>query len=181
MIANPLTNWQLKPPGFACWVHTHGIDTALCTRNYSASVFEASKQYTPDAYMQYYRGHLPCPGCPNQCIKTFTINKPAKEERLTGGMHQEASGTLGPNCGISHLETIIAANKLCLDYGLDPTSLGFTLSMAMKWDANEITTMQTNAGPLCFGSNGALLAMIKDIAYRRGDGDLLAEGCRGAA
>ncbi len=181
MIANPLTNWQLKPPGFACWVHTHGIDTALCTRNYSASVFEGANQFTPDAYMRHYRGFHPCPGCPNQCIKSFSLEKPDSLERSSGGMHQEASGTLGPNCGISNLETVVAANLLCNQYGLDPTSLGFTLSMAMEWDKHGIRTLDTNAGPLQFGSDGALLAMINDIAYRKGAGDLLAEGSKRAA
>ena len=181
MIANPLTNWQLKPPGFACWVHTHGIDTALCTHNYSASVFEGADQYTPDAYMRYYRGYHACPGCPNQCIKSFTIDRPEDGENQSGGMHQEASGTLGPNCGISNLETVVAANELCNTYGLDPTSLGFTLSMAMEWDKNGIRTLQTDAGPLRFGADSALLAMITAIAHRKGDGDLLAEGTKRAA
>jgi len=181
MIANPLTNWQLKPPGFACWVHTHGIDTALCTRNYSASVFETAGQYTPDAYMRYYRGYHACPGCPNQCIKSFTSQKSGDGENRSGGMHQEASGTLGPNCGISKLETVIAANELCNAYGLDPTSLGYTLSMAMEWDAKAIHSLQTDAGVLQFGADSALLAMIKDIAYRTGNGNLLAEGTKRAA
>ncbi len=181
MIANPLTNWQLKPPGFACWVHTHGIDTALCTHNYSASVFEGAHHYTPDAYMRYYRGYHACPGCPNQCIKSFTTEKPTEMKKSSGGMHQEASGTLGPNCGIANLETVVTANELCNAYGLDPTSLGFTLSMAMEWDAHNIRTLQTDAGPLHFGANEALVAMIKDIALRKGDGDLLAEGTKRAA
>jgi aldehyde:ferredoxin oxidoreductase len=181
MIANPLTNWQLKPPGFACWVHTHGIDTALCTRNYSASVFEGAEQYTPDIYMRYYRGYHACPGCPNQCIKSFTLEKLAKGERRSGGMHQEASGSLGPNCGISNLETVITANELCNQYGLDPTSLGFTISMAMDWDKNGIRTLHTDAGPLQFGADSALLAMMTAIAHRKGDGNLLAEGTKRAA
>ena len=181
MTENPLTDWQLKPPGFACWVHTHGIDAALCTRNYSASVFESADQYTPEAYMRFYRGDQSCPGCPNQCIKSFTIDQKTEDAKHTGGMHQEASGTLGPNCGIANLQTVIAANQLCNDYGLDPTSLGFTLSMAMEWDAHGVRSLKTDSATLKFGADDALLATITDIAYRKGDGDLLAEGTKRAA
>ena len=181
MVENPLTRWQLEPPGFSCWVHTHGIDTALCTRNYSASVFAEADRYTPETYLRYYRGDNPCPGCPNHCIKSFSINYPAVDDALSGGMHQEASGTLGPNCGIRDLETVVAANMLCNSLGMDPASLGFTLSMAMEWDAHGLQTLQTQAGPLRFGDGRALLAMTEDIAYRRGDGNLLAEGTKRAA
>ena len=40
MADNPLTRWQLEPPGFAAWVELHGIDAALCTYNYRDSAFE---------------------------------------------------------------------------------------------------------------------------------------------
>ena len=49
-----------------------------------------------------------------------------------GGIHQEITGTLGPNLGIADLEAIFRANVLCNELGIDPTSLGFTLSMAME-------------------------------------------------
>ena len=71
MITNPLTLWQLEPPGFSAWVHTHGTDAALCTRNYRDSVFESAVAYTPDRFMRRYQGVSPCPGCPNDCIKRF--------------------------------------------------------------------------------------------------------------
>src|SRR5262249_9166951 len=51
---NPLTRWQFEPPGFSAWIHTHGTDTALCTRNYRDSVFEASSAYDPAAFMARY-------------------------------------------------------------------------------------------------------------------------------
>jgi len=110
---NPLTKWQFDPPGFSCWVHTHGIDTALCTNNYSESVFPMADRYAPDHFMQYYDGEAPCPGCPNNCIKRFCPPNAAPEAYLAAGIHQEISGTIGPNCGISDISKIFAANLLC--------------------------------------------------------------------
>jgi aldehyde:ferredoxin oxidoreductase len=44
-----------------------------------------------------------------------------------------------------------------------------------------LKVIQTEAGPLRFGQSAELLSAIKQIAYRKGDGDLLAEGCMRAA
>ena len=72
MLDNPLTEWQFKPPGFAAWVHVHGTDAALCTRNYQDSVFEAADAYAPDYFMRNFVKEGDCPGCPNNCVKFFS-------------------------------------------------------------------------------------------------------------
>jgi len=174
---NPLTRWQHDPPGFAAWVHTHGIDTALCVRNYRESVFEAAERYRPEQFMRH---HLPqaegnCPGCPNNCIHRFG---PADSPALAkaSGIHQEITGTLGPNCGIANVEAVLRANIMCNELGLDPTSLGFSISLAMECVERGLLD-----APLRFGDAGAMLKMIDDIAHRRGLGDVLAEGAKRAA
>ncbi len=164
---NPLTRWQLKPPGFSAWVHTHGIDAALCVRNYRDNVFEHAGNYRPELFMDHFEGDGNCPGCPNHCIKLFQST----------GIHQEIAGTLGPNCGVGELTAVLAANVLCNDLGLDPTSLGFTLSMAMECVERGLLD-----APLHFGDAAAMLRVIEDVAYRRGSvGDMLAEGAKRAA
>jgi aldehyde:ferredoxin oxidoreductase len=181
MLDNPLTTWQHDPPGFSCWVHTHGIDTALCSRNYSESVFQQADRYQPEYFMEHYAGEAPCPGCPNNCIKRFSPEGSGPTDVQAAGIHQEISGALGPNCVIGDLNTVFTANILCNQLGLDPTSLGFTLSMAMEWAEQGIKSMQTDQGELRFGADGPLLEMIRLIAFREGDGDLLAEGSLRAA
>jgi aldehyde:ferredoxin oxidoreductase len=181
MLENPLTTWQHDPPGFSCWVHTHGIDTALCSRNYSESVFPQADRYQPEYFMEQYAGEVHCPGCPNNCIKLFIPAGASPLEVQAAGIHQEISGTLGPNCGIENISTVFAANILCNQLGMDPTSLGFTLSMAMEWAEKGIKNIHTHQGNLRFGDDAALLEMIHMIAHREGDGDLLAEGSLRAA
>ncbi len=185
MRTNSLTRWQLDPPGFSAWVHTHGIDAALCVRNYRDSAFEAAENYRPEQFMQHYRhdDDGACPGCPNNCIKFFNPagdnNNSKNKNNQTlgaGGIHQEITGTLGPNCGIADLDVVLQANLLCNELGLDPTSLGFTLSMAMECVERGLLD-----APLRFGDGAALLQMIDDIAHRRGLGNILAEGAKRAA
>jgi len=178
---NPLTRWQLDPPGFSAWVHTHGIDAVLCTRNYRDSYFEAAETYRPERFMQNYLHEGNCPGCPNNCIKFYRADDNATYDPRAGGIHQEITGTLGPNCGIADLDAIFRANILCNDYGLDPTSLGFTLSMAMECVERGLLTEGVVGLLLRFGDARAMLEMIRRIAHRQGFGDVLAEGSRRAA
>ncbi|MFM9107602.1 MAG: aldehyde ferredoxin oxidoreductase C-terminal domain-containing protein, partial [Chloroflexota bacterium] len=175
MMRNQLTRWQLDPPGFGCWVHTHGTDAALCTRNYSSSVFEGADAYAPEGFLRRAAGDSPCPGCPNDCIKRYAA--PGDDPRAAG-LHQEAPGTLGPNCGIDDLDTVFRANVRCNEYGLDPVSLGFTISWAME--CRERGLLAAPDAPR-FGDGASLLATIDAIAARSGIGNLLAEGCARAA
>ncbi len=178
MLTNPLTLWQLEPPGFAAWVHTHGTDAALCTRNYRDSVFESAIAYTPDRFLKSYRGMAPCPGCPNNCIKRFSVDP---DQAGAGGIHQEITGALGSNVGLVDLKVLFAANVRCNELGMDPNSLGFTLSMAMECAQERIYTAQQVEIDLRFGDGRAILQAIELIAYRRGFGAVLAEGARRAA
>ncbi len=172
---NPLATWQLEVPGFSAWVHTHGIDAALCVRNYRESVFEHAANYRPELFLPHYRGDGDCPGCPNHCIKLLhPVGAPA--DSRSGGIHQEVTGALGPNCGVAEPDVVLRANVLCNELGMDPCSLGFTISMAMECAEHGMSI------PLRFGDGIALLQTIDDIAYRRGAlGNLLAEGVRRAA
>ena len=183
MSRNPLTDWQLRPPGFAAWVHVHGTDAALCVRNYQDSVFESADAYAPDRFMQRYLGPAACPGCPNDCIKRFSGRPDSDPEtaRSAGGIHQEITGALGPNLGTSNLDDVLEANILCNEFGLDPTSLGLTLSMAAECVQRGILSEDAVGLPLRFGNSEAMLKMIPRIAGREGFGDVLAEGSQLAA
>ena len=181
MRSNDLTRWQLDPPGFSAWVQLHGLDAALCTRNYREAVFEAADQYEAQRFMPHYRHEGDCHGCPNNCIKFFAAAGDQTYDPRAGAIHQEITGTLGPNLGTAELNTIFQANILCNELGLDPTSLGFTLSMAMECVEEGILTEETISLPLRFGQAEAVITMTKKIARREGFGDVLAEGARRAA
>jgi aldehyde:ferredoxin oxidoreductase len=178
MVHNPLTRWQLEPPGFAAWVELHGIDAALCTYNYRDSAFDHASAYAPDRFMRYFLHDGTCPGCPNACIKFFGAGD--GYDGRAGGIHQEITGAMGPNLGLADIGEVLKANILCNDFGLDPDSLGFTLSMAMECVATGLLT-EHDAEGLRFGAGAAVLDAIPRIATRAGFGDVLAEGSLRAA
>ena len=99
-----------------------------------------------------------------------------------GGIHQEITGAMGPNIGMTDIKNILRANNMVNQLGMDPTSLGFTLSFAMELVATGILQPADCDGlDLRFGNSEAALEMTNRIAYRKGLGDILAEGSRIAA
>src|SRR3990170_3926912 len=123
-----------------------------------------------------------CPGCPNDCIKGFaTEATPAAIERVRalrgGGLHQEPAGALGTNLGISSVTAVLRLAGACLRLGLDPVSLGFTLSFLMESrEAGLADGSHTDGLDLRFGAADAALELTHRIARRDGAGDWLAEG-----
>lgn len=181
MMDNPLTRWQFEAPGFSAWVHTHGTDAALCARNYQDSVFEGADVYQPETYMRSYRGDGICPGCPNNCFKFFAADDDREYDPRAGAIHQEITGAMGPNLGIADVGYLFKANILCNELGLDPTSLGFTLSMTMEALDRGLVDEARVGLPLRWGNADAVLTMVRRIARREGFGDVLAEGAKRAA
>jgi aldehyde:ferredoxin oxidoreductase len=130
--ANDLSRWQKDPPGFACWVHLHGLDAALCVNNYSRPAIAGTENFAAPEFLKRVRDASLCPGCPNDCIKyAHSLNAAGLDARASG-IHQEAPGTLGLNLGITDLDWVLRANNLCNQLGLDPVSLGFAISFAME-------------------------------------------------
>jgi aldehyde:ferredoxin oxidoreductase len=87
---------------------------------------------------------------------------------------------LGGNVGLSDLETIIHANHLCNQLGLDTISTGSAIAMTMEAVEKGILKGPEFEG-VRFGNKQKILEIIEMIAYRKGFGDILAEGVAQAA
>ena len=176
---NPLSSWQSDAPGFSCWVHLHGLDAALCVNNYSKPTVAGTKCFATEQFLIRHEGTAGCPGCPNQCIQYLHPLAEAGRglDRRASGIHQEAPGTLGVNLGITDLDWVLRANNLANQHGLDPTSLGFSLSFAMELREKGVLGEEAPQ----FGDCEAAEAAIGQIARREGLGQLLGEGTRRAA
>ena len=177
---NTLSNWQKELPGFAVWVHLVGLDAALTTENFRTATFAGVDAYEEEKWLPMYQGVSPCPGCANDCMKIYHAND--ELDPRASAIHQEITGTLGPNIGTTDIRVLLQFNNLCNQWGLDPVSLGFTLSFAMETFENDIlTTDDTDGVDLRFGQHEAALEMTRRIVFREGLGDHLAEGSKRAA
>lgn len=73
----------------------------------------------------------------------------------------------------------VAADKLCDDLGLDTISTGSTIGFAYElFERGLLKKKDTGGLELKFGNNEPVMDLIRQIAFRQGFGDLLAEGSR---
>ncbi len=177
---NTLSRWQKDTPGFSAYADLSDVETAYMGRdNYLADVDEQLPTLARDRFSEYCVGELPCPGCPNGCIK---IIDPEKRVCAASGIHQEVTAALGPNIGNYDLRLLLEANRRCNLLGLDPVSLGFSISFAMECFQKGLLGHEDTEGlELRFGNGEVLLPLMEKIARRQGIGELLAEGVKRAA
>jgi len=180
MRANVLSMFQKDPPGFSAYLDLADTETAyLGILNYTDTAHERAAGLSRQDFLRYYRGDVPCPGCPNDCIKKLDPGTAFPEST---GIHQEVTASLGPNVGNLDLPLILELNAACNRWGMDPVSLGFTISFAMEAFQNGLLTRQQADGhDLRFGNTAILLPLVESIALRRGIGGVLADGVKRAA
>jgi aldehyde:ferredoxin oxidoreductase len=83
---------------------------------------------------------------------------------------------------VSDIGLTVAADKLCDELGLDTISTASAIGFAYElYEKGIITRKDTGGLELTFGNGEPILKLIRQIAYREGFGDILADGVRGAA
>ena len=123
-----------------------------------------------------------CYMCPIGCGKIVEIKEGPYAGTLLEGPEYESIASLGANCMIRNLEAIAYANLLCDQYGMDTISTGVVIGFAMDlYERGIVSKEDTNGMELRFGDEKALIETIKNIAYRKGFGNILAEGTRKAS
>ena len=147
--------------------------STLPTRNFQAATFDGAPQLAAEdlAAARQVARHS-CASCTIGCEHIYA----AKNGRQTR-VEYENVFALGPMCGVSDPDAVLAASARCDDLGLDTISAGGTIAWAMECAERGLI----DAPWLRFGDADALLKMLDQIGERDGLGDLLAEGSRYAA
>jgi aldehyde:ferredoxin oxidoreductase len=143
----------------------------LPTFNFSEGVFEKAYNIGGFAMEKIKMSNRGCPQC-NMTCGNVVKDYDSKEAELD----YENVVMLGSNIGLGNLEQVAALNRFADELGIDTISLGNALGFAME-------TSQKRRIPerISWGEFKKTKALIEDIAYRRGFGDVLAEGVQAAA
>ncbi len=150
----------------------------LPTRNWQENTFEHAGEINGDAFKRYETRSRACVGCPIGCSRD-TKALVGGIEFVTEGPDYETIFAFGSNCEIKDPRIIIAADKLCDEYGLDTISCGGVIGFAMEClERGLIKKKDTGGIDLSFGNGDALLEVIHLIARREGIGRLLSEGVK---
>jgi len=172
---DPVAGGGLPKYGTAVLVNIINENGLYPTRNFQTGVYEHAYEQSGEAMAaKYLIKNQPCYACPIGCGR---VNK-LPTVGVTEGPEYESTWALGANLGINDLASIIEANHLCDELGLDTISTGGTLATAMElYEKGFIKDEDLGeAPPFRWGNTEVLHYYITKLAKREGFGDKLAEG-----
>jgi len=121
-------------------------------------------------------------GCPTCCLKVAMVKSGKFKGAITDNPDYEMQAYLGPNLGLFTPEENVFLSALIDDLGLCGIQTGNVMGFAAELFQRGILTKQDLDGiELKWGDAEAFAALAKKIAFRKGIGDLLAEGTYRAA
>jgi aldehyde:ferredoxin oxidoreductase len=124
----------------------------------------------------------PCYDCPVGCSQVKLVTSGPYAGYLSEGPEFETTYSLGSGLGIDYLPAVIAADRLCDEYGIDTISAGVTIGWAMElYEKGIITKKDTDGIELKFGNHAAVIEMLRKITYQEGLGALLGQGTKKAS
>jgi aldehyde:ferredoxin oxidoreductase len=147
--------------------------STLPTRNFQAATFAEAPQLAAEELAEMRTvTRSSCASCTIGCEHIYAT-RDGKRARV----EYENVFALGPMCGVSDPDAVLAASGRCDELGLDTISAGGTIAWAMECAERGLI----DAPWLRFGDADAVIRALDEIGAREGLGELLADGTRRAA
>ena len=143
-------------------VNKHGI---FPVKNFREGMSKKAEGISGDSMRKYLYKKEGCVKCPIVCGRLYKIGD------TISGLEYESTWALGPQCDIWDPETILKANEECDLFGLDTVSCGNTMGFCMELAEKGLL-------PKEYGYGVDTLALIRKIALRREEGELLSLGTK---
>jgi aldehyde:ferredoxin oxidoreductase len=176
-------------PVFAKHGTSRGIDGHGGIRGiFPAKNFTATGEFIPvdklgvEARASRKIGQENCAKCPVRCGQLNIARTGRYAGTLTEGPEYETIYSFGGQTGVDNLDSVIVADRLADEYGIDSMSAGVAIGFAMElYEKGILTKKETGGVALNFGNDEAMLDLIRLMSLRQGLGELLADGVRIAA
>ncbi|HEX7391748.1 MAG TPA: aldehyde ferredoxin oxidoreductase family protein [Thermoplasmata archaeon] len=148
------------------------------TRNFQTGYFPEYEKIGGDAVVNGYKTRdTACARCPLHCGNLTKAEKDYKVE--TEGPEYETLAMFGSNLGNSNLESILMANNLCNQYGIDTISCADTIACAIElFEKGIITEKDTGGIKLSWGDHASIVKLVELTGKSEGFGKLVGEGSR---
>lgn len=162
-----LTTGGLHKYGTAALLNFISLHGLLPVKNHQENFFPDSQSVSGEELARAFLvGNKSCYSCPVACGRVCEI-----DGERGGGPEYETIWAFGPDCNVSDMPSIIRANNLCNELGLDTISTGVTIACAMELSGRGYLPYTIR-----WGDGAAVVNLVRMIAYRAGIGDELAEG-----
>ena len=151
------------------------------TRNFQSNQFPDSEDLECEAIKDYTAGVTSCFGCTVHCRHKYTLKEGPWKGQYAEGPEYTSQGAFGTEVGNNNLHRLMEGNYLVNKYGLDTLEVGGMISWAMELYEKGLLPEELAGGlNLEWGNMDGVLQLVEDIAFRKGLGDILAEGPKGA-
>jgi len=151
------------------------------TKNHQMGHFEFVEDIGAERIEKdHFVRRISCFACPIGCHHIVEV-KEGKHKGVALVFEYETVNALGARCWNRDLPSIIKADYLCDDYGLDTISAGASIAFAMELYEKGILTRDDTDLDLAWGNSDTVIELVSRITYRKELGSILAEGVRKAA
>lgn len=134
------------------------------------------KLYAENLNKNFSNGMVSCFGCPIHCRHRYEIKNGRFGGHRGEGPEYASITSLGPTLGNLELDSTIYLTEICNQYGIDTISGGNYLAYAFKLYETGIITKRDVGYELKWGDHDAIERLLMDVCYRKGFGDVIAEG-----
>lgn len=127
-------------------------------------------------------GSQRCFKCPVGCSQLKLAREGNYAGILSEGPEYETLFSFGGTVGVTDLDSIIAADRLADELGLDSISSGVAVGFAMELAQKGLIDKEMADGlDLSFANTETLMILLHQMAYREGFGEILTDGVKRAA
>ena len=115
--SNPLTKSEHDAPGFGIWANKSLVGY-MAGNNFGRDLPKVVEAFEPKSFLPYLKddGASSCPGCPQQCLKSYLVN----DGPIDGGrQHQLSVTALLSQYGEGNVEKLIEFNSYCHEVGVE--------------------------------------------------------------
>jgi aldehyde:ferredoxin oxidoreductase len=155
----------------------------LPTRHFTSGTFEHAAKVSGERLAREYNvKSRACFSCIVPCSRIYVIREGDFAGLYGEGPEYEALSSFTARVGNSNLNLALKAVDLANKLGLDAITTAECIAWAMElYERGDLNKKETDGLELNWGNGKVILELIEKIAYRKGFGDLLADGVRRAA
>jgi aldehyde:ferredoxin oxidoreductase len=155
----------------------------LPTRHFQSGTFEHADAVSGEAIEALYKvKSKACFACTIPCSRFLIVEDPRYGELRMEGPEYEPLAGFTARVGNSDLPFALHCIDRANRYGIDAIALTEVISWAMECHERGLLSAEDAGGlDLSWGNRETIETLITEVAFRRGFGDLLADGVRRAA
>ncbi len=147
-------------------------------RNFQTNTLDHAESLEPEnMHDNFSIGMAGCFACPIHCRHKYIVPEGPYKGVYTEGPEYTTLGSFGTEFGIRRLETVLRGNHLANMYGFDTLEFGSMASWAIElYEKGLIDDQVTGGLKLEWDNDEVIFELVDQVVFRRGLGDILAEG-----